>query len=120
MLIHADGNSNIVLGSCFDNKEFIKRANPDIILMNPPYNAKPKTIPDQYKTGWSASAKDGKEDPTKGLVFIHYLSDIIKEMNDERQDNNEDIKTVKLAVLLPLACAIGTSNIITAEKEALL
>ena len=120
MLIHADGNSNIVLGSCFDNKDFIKRANPDIILMNPPYNAKPKTIPDEYKTGWGTSAKDGKEDPTKGLVFIHYLSDIIKEMNDERQENNKDIKTVKLAVLLPLACAIGTSNIITAEKEALL
>ena len=38
MLIHGDGNSNIKFGSCFEMKEFIKKADPDIILMNPPYN----------------------------------------------------------------------------------
>ena len=120
MLIHGDGNSNIKFKSCFDCEDFIKQANPDIILMNPPYNAKPIGIPNKYKSNWSASAKDGKEDPTKGMVFIHFLSDVIKKMNDEREKNNQPIKTVKLAVLLPVASAIGTSNIITAEKKELL
>lgn len=115
MLIHSDGNSNIIHASCFDSADFIKKANPDIILMNPPYNAKPKSIPDVYKTNWGNSA-DGKEDPTKGLVFIHYLSDVIKQMNEE----NKTQKTVKLAALLPLQCAIGTSNIISEEKAAML
>lgn len=72
-----DGNSNIQFASLFDCKEFIESANPDIILMNPPYNAKPIGIPDTYKSSWG-SAKDGKEDPTKGLVFIQFISDVIK------------------------------------------
>ena len=63
MLIHGDGNSNIKFGSCFDVKGFIKDADPDIILMNPPYNAKPIGIPPKYKADWG-KAKDGKEDPT--------------------------------------------------------
>ena len=121
MLIHGDGNSNIKLGSCFDkdNKKFIKGADPNIILMNPPYNAKPRSIPDSYKSEWG-KAKDGKEDPTKGLVFVHYFSDVIKELNTERIKNGEQPKLVKLAVLLPLACAIGTGNLITKEKGVLL
>lgn len=119
MLIHGDGNSNIKLGSCFDNKAFIKVADPHIILMNPPYNAKPMGIPNKYKKNWGASA-DGKEDPTKGLVFVHYFSDVIKELNEERIKNGQEPKLVKLAVLLPLACAIGTGKLVTAEKEALL
>ncbi len=65
MLIHGDGNSNIVLASCFDCEDFIRKANPDVILMNPPYNAKPIGIPEKYKINWG-KAKDGKEDPTKG------------------------------------------------------
>lgn len=115
MLIHGDGNSNIKFGSCFDNAAFIMNADPDIILMNPPYNAKPIGIPEKYKKDWG-KAKDGKEDPTKGMVFIHFLSDIVKEMNDEREKNNQPKKTVKLAVLLPVSAAIGTSNLISAEK----
>ena len=119
MLIHGDGNSNIKFGSCFDCKSFIKNANPDIVLMNPPYNAKPIGIPEKYKKDWG-KAKDGKEDPTKGLVFIHYLSDVIAEMNKERENKNEPIKTVKLAVLLPVSAAIGTSAIIENEKSEML
>lgn len=119
MLIHGDGNSNIKFGSCFDCKSFIKNANPDIVLMNPPYNAKPIGIPEKYKKDWG-KAKDGKEDPTKGLVFIHYLSDVITEMNKERENKNEPIKTVKLAVLLPVSAAIGTSAIIENEKIEML
>ena len=121
MLIHGDGNSNIKLGSCFDkdNKKFIKEADPNIILMNPPYNAKPRSIPDYYKSEWG-KAKDGKEDPTKGMVFVHYFSDVIKELNSERVRNGKQPKLVKLAVLLPLACAIGTGSLIAKEKEVLL
>lgn len=119
MLIHGDGNSNIKFESCFKCKAFIKEANPDIILMNPPYNAKPIGIPDLYKKGWG-KAKDGKEDPTKGFVFVHFLSDVINEMNDERERNNEPIKTVKLAVLLPVSAAIGSNSILESEKIALL
>ena len=119
MLIHGDGNSNIKLGSCFDHKDFIKQADPNIILMNPPYNAKPIGIPNDYKAEWG-KAKDGKEDPTKGLVFVHYFSDVIKELNAERVKNGKQPKLVKLAVLLPLQCAIGSNNIIPIEKEALL
>ena len=70
MLIHGDGNSNIKLGSCFDYNDFIKEADPNIILMNPPYNAKPISIPASYKSEWG-NAKDGKEDPTKGMVFLN-------------------------------------------------
>lgn len=119
MLIHGDGNSNIKFGSCFDCKDFIKQADPDIILMNPPYNAKPIGIPATYKANWG-KAKDGKEDPTKGLVFIHYLSDIVQEMNEEREKNGLPRKTVKMAVLLPVSAAIGTKNVIQEEKIAML
>ena len=119
MLIHGDGNSNIKFGSCFDCKDFIKQADPGIILMNPPYNAKPIGIPAMYKANWGKS-KDGKEDPTKGLVFIHYLSDIVQEMNEEREKNGLPRKTVKMAVLLPVSAAIGTKNLIQEEKIAML
>lgn len=119
MLIHGDGNSNIKFGSCFDCKTFIKNADPDIVLMNPPYNAKPIGIPEKYKKDWG-KAKDGKEDSTKGLVFIHYLSDVIEEMNRDREAKGKRRKTLKLAVLLPVAAAIGTSTIIENEKIEML
>lgn len=119
MLIHGDGNSNIIYESCFASEKFIRDADPDIILMNPPYNAKPIGIPDLYKKEWG-KAKDGKEDPTKGLVFIHFLSDVIKRINDKKVKEGKALKPVKLAVLLPLACAIGTGSLITKEKETLL
>lgn len=119
MLIHGDGNSNIKFGSCFDQKEFIKKADPDIILMNPPYNAKPIGIPAKYKRNWG-NAKNGKEDPTKGLIFIHYLSDVIQEMNEERERKGIPPKTVKMAVLLPVSTAIGTKNILKEEKARML
>lgn len=120
MLIHGDGNSNIKFGSIFDSKKFIMEADPDIILMNPPYNAKPIGIPAAYKTTWTAKAKDGKEDPTKGFVFVHFISDVIKELNDLKEKAGKPTKQVKLAVLLPVAAAIGTSDIIEKEKIAML
>lgn len=120
MLIHGDGNSNIKFGSCFDNKEFIKEADPDIVLMNPPYNAKPIGIPKAYKKTWTVKERDGKEDPTKGFVFVQYISDVIKELNDEKERRGEARKEVKMAVLLPVSAAIGTSKRIAEAKADML
>ena len=78
MLIHGNGNSNIKKANLFESEGFIREANPDIILMNPPYNAKPITIPEKYKNKWKS---DVKEDPTKGFVFLKYISDTINKMN---------------------------------------
>lgn len=117
MLIHGDGNSNIKFGSCFEFGDFIKEANPDIILMNPPYNAKPINIPEKYRVGWT---KNASSDPTKGLVFVQYISDIIKELNDEQAKEIFPPKLVKMAVLLPMQCAIGNSNILKDVKSRLL
>lgn len=135
MLIHGDGNSNIKYGSCFDLRDFIKHSNPDVILMNPPYNAKPVNIPGSpkegrknkdenqdsfqinYKSTWD---KNASADPTKGLVFVEFISDIIRELNHERQEKNEQVKFVKMAVLLPMQCAIASSNIIKDVKKKLL
>ena len=122
MLIHGDGNSNIKFipkYGIFDpkGKTFLREADPDIILMNPPYNAKPINIPAKYKEGWKSEAK---EDPTKGLVFLKYISDVIKEMNNERVSLGKPIKEVKVAILLPVSAAIGTSNFISDMKKQLL
>ena len=117
MLIHGDGNSNIRKANLFDSEDFIREANPDIILMNPPYNAKPINIPISYKKKWKP---DAKEDPTKGLVFLKFISDIIKKINKERIKNDKAVKEVKLAILLPVSVAIGTSKIISDLKEELL
>ncbi|MBQ7179134.1 MAG: N-6 DNA methylase, partial [Victivallales bacterium] len=119
MLIHGDGNSNIKFDDCFKCKNFIIEASPDVILMNPPYNAKPIGIPAEYKKAWG-KATDGKEDPTKGLVFIHFLSDVVEIMNVCREKKGLPRKTVKLAVLLPVSTAIGSKEIIRDENMGLL
>ncbi|MBW9212425.1 MULTISPECIES: class I SAM-dependent DNA methyltransferase [Terrabacteria group] len=120
MLIHGDGNSNIKLGSLFDMEDFFVNANPDIILMNPPYNAKPRSIPDKYKAGWNSKQKDGKEDPTKGFVFAEFISDCLKNINDTRINNGQSKKEIKLAILLPVAAAIGSNSVLQAAKENML
>lgn len=119
MLIHGDGNSNIEFGNLFESKNFVHEADPDIVLMNPPFNAKPIGIPNQYKTNWG-KAKDGKEDPTKGMVFVQFISDCVLEANKTRQRNNQSTKTVKMAVILPVAAAIGASNLLKDTKQRLL
>lgn len=119
MLIHGDGNSNIEFGSLFDSKKFFHQAVPDIILMNPPFNAKPIGIPDRYKTNWGQS-KNGKEDPTKGMVFVQFISDCVAEANAVRMRNNQSTKTVKMAVILPVAAAIGANKILKDAKQRLL
>lgn len=122
MLIHGDGNSNIKFipkYGIFDSKgeAFLREADPDIILMNPPYNAKPINIPTEYKKGWKS---DAKEDPTKGLVFLKHISNVIKSMNNDRVSMGKPIKEVKVAILLPVSAAIGTSSFISDMKKTLL
>lgn len=68
MLIHGDGNSNIIQGSMFDNELWIKNAHIDTVLMNPPYNATRKQSQKEYVKTWS---KKVTTDPSKG--FIMYI-----------------------------------------------
>ena len=104
MLIHSDGNSNIVQGSCFDEvPRFIAdgvRFN--VVLMNPPYNAMVKQVPKEYSKTWGAN----KQDPSKGLFFVKFILD---QMNRNGMQG-------RLAVLLPMACAIGNSSLISQMK----
>lgn len=107
MLIHSDGNSNIINGSCFDYADWIKAANPDVILMNPPYNASKKYMPKEYTDCWSDKQK---EDPTKGLYFVNYICETLNSID----------KQAILAVLLPLQCAIGNSKELKNYKNKIL
>lgn len=107
MLIHSDGNSNVRQGSCFDLADWIKEAKPNVILMNPPYNGQRIHLPKSYVNTWS---KDKKEDPSKGLYFVKYIADTLNSINHQ----------AKLAVLLPVACAIGTSGEIARLKREIL
>lgn len=108
MLIHSDGNSNIVQGSCFDEvPQFISdgvRFN--VVLMNPPYNAMAKQVPEEYAKTWGKS----KQDPSKGLYFVKF---ILEQMNRNNMQG-------KLAVLLPMACAIGNNTIMRKIKNSIL
>lgn len=107
MLIHSDGNSNIRQGSCFALADWIKDAKPNVILMNPPYNGQRIHLPASYVDTWG---RDKKEDPSKGLYFVKYIADTLNSFNHQ----------AKLAVLLPVACAIGTSGEIAKLKREIL
>lgn len=108
MLIHSDGNSNIVKGSCFDEvpRFMADGVRFNIVLMNPPYNAMQKQVPENYRKTW----KDNKQDPSKGLYFVKFILD---QMNMNNMQG-------RLAVLLPMACAIGNSSLMTAMKNDIL
>ena len=103
MLIHGDGNSNIVNDSCFNRYQWIKDAQIDRVLMNPPYNAQKKHCKEEYVKTWGSTQK---EDPSKGFHFVYEIA--------------EQMKSGKLAVLLPMQCAIGTSSEIRKYKELML
>ena len=107
MLIHSDGNSNIKKGSCFNLKKWIQDNKPNVILMNPPYNAQRKHVPESFANTWKDNKK---EDPTKGLFFVKFIADTLNEIH---------IKA-KMAVLLPVACAIGSSKEIEYCKKHML
>jgi type I restriction enzyme M protein len=103
MLIHGDGNSNIHNGSCFDMEKDVKGWKINTVLMNPPYNGTRKTMPKDYVKTWGSKTK---QDPSKGMYFVKWAADTVK--------------TGKMAVLLPMACAIGTSGEISSIKKELL
>lgn len=107
MLIHSDGNSNIRQGSCFALTDWIKEAKPNVILMNPPYNGQRVHLPTNYVRTWAANKK---EDPSKGFYFVKYIADTLNSINQQ----------ATLAVLLPVACAIGTSGEISKIKGKIL
>lgn len=110
MLIHGDGNSNIVQGSCFTEvPNFIKNGVKfNVILMNPPYNATAKqSDPDFVKSDkWGTN----KIDPSKGLQFLRFALD---QMNEAGLQG-------KLAILLPMAAAIGNSAVMKEMKAHIL
>jgi len=102
MLIHSDGNSNIVQGSCFKVDNYID-ARVNVVLMNPPYNAQRKHSDENYTKTWNSSIK---EDPSKGFHYVYEIA--------------EKVQTGRLAVLLPMQCAIGTDADIKLYKKKML
>lgn len=130
MLIHGDGNSNVVLdlnAGCFALRDWIQSNNINVVLMNPPYNAKPIDIPKVIKdsnnqvvytvhgSNWTAKQENGKADPSKGFCFVNYIADCIGKNADGTVRQG-----AKLLCLLPLACAIGSKKPIAFEKERIL
>lgn len=104
MLIHGDGNSNIVCGSCFDKDHWISNTQADVVLMNPPYNASKAQVDENYAKEWGKSATD----PSKGLYFVYRIAELVKE------------KKGKLVTLLPMQCVVGNSGIIQYYKREML
>ena len=102
MLIHGDGNSNIRQGSCFDLADWEDKG-ANVVLMNPPYNATRVHCKPDYVNTWK---KDTKEDPSKGFHFAYEIA--------------HRAKQGKLAVLLPMQCAIGSSSEIQRFKRLML
>ena len=107
MLIHGDGNSNIVHKSCFDPtiKQWVKAAKIQVVLMNPPFNAPRANFPESYTDTWGPRNID---DPSSGFYFVYHTANLVKENNG------------KLITLLPFSCAIGNSATIKEYKKKML
>ena len=104
MLIHGDGNSNVVQASMFDRAEWIQDKNINIVLMNPPYNATKKFCDPQYIKTWGSKKK---EDPSKGFHFVEWVARHMP-------------STCKIAVLLPMQAAIGNTGDVKKFKKKML
>jgi type I restriction-modification system DNA methylase subunit len=104
MLIHGDGNSNVVQDSMFNRANWIADNNINIVLMNPPYNATKKCCDPKYTEHWDAKKK---EDPSKGLHFVEWVARHVPSM-------------CKIAVLLPMQAAIGNSSEVKEFKKKML
>lgn len=104
MLIHGDGNSNVVQDSMFKRAKWIEDNNINIVLMNPPYNATKKCCDPIYTKEWDAKKK---EDPSKGLHFVEWVARHVP-------------STCKMAVLLPMQAAIGNSGDVKDFKKKML
>ena len=104
MLIHGDGNSNIIQDSMFNKGKWITDANIDVILMNPPYNATKKSCDPVYTKKWASKVT---QDPSKGLHFVEWVA---RQVTGQGEDKTIKNKTAKIAVLLPMQAAIGNSK----------
>lgn len=92
MLLHGNSDFNIHQGDCFKLGEWIESKPINTVLMNPPYNATLRDCDPSMIYRWSGKS----EDPTSGLHFVYYIA--------------SKVKRGKLAVLLPMQCAIGDSD----------
>lgn len=119
MMLHGISSDSIRLASTFDCFEYLVTLGASVYTMNPPYNAIASMIPEKYRIKWG-KMKDAKEDPTKGLVFVQFISDVVKERNRRRCEQGLTPETARLAVLLPVAVARGTTEVIRQTKEDLL
>ena len=99
MLIHGDGNSNIKCKSCFDSGDWIKKADIDVVLMNPPYNASKNQVAESFSATWTKSCTD----PSKGFCFVEFIA--------------EKVGKGRLVTLLPMACAITAPDKKGKEKK---
>jgi type I restriction-modification system DNA methylase subunit len=104
MLIHGDGNSNVVQDSMFNRAKWIEDSDINIVLMNPPYNATRKCCDIDYTKKW---ANNKKEDPSKGFHFVEWVARHVS-------------PHCKMAVLLPMQAAIGNSGDIKDFKKKML
>lgn len=104
MLIHGDGNSNVVQDSMFNRGRWIEESHINIVLMNPPYNATKKCCDPEYTKDWDYKKK---EDPSKGLHFVEWVARHVP-------------STCKMAVLLPMQAAIGNSGDVQKFKKRML
>ncbi len=104
MLIHGDGNSNVVQDSLFNKGKWIEDNNINIVLMNPPYNATKKFCNPDYTKNWTSKKK---EDPSKGFHFVEWVAKHVSPL-------------CKMAVLLPMQAAIGSSNDVKEFKKKML
>lgn len=114
MLIHGDGNSNIIQASMFNKGKWITDANVDVVLMNPPYNATKKCCDPDYVKKWSSKVT---QDPSKGLHFVEWVA---RQVTGQGKDEAIKNKTAKIAVLLPMQAAIGNSKETKSLKKKLL
>lgn len=102
MLIHGDGNSNIIAASCFEKEKWIKNSDIHLVLMNPPYNASKAQVEEKYAKTWGKTSTD----PSKGFYFVKFVADCINKG--------------RLITLLPLSCAIATNGVIAQFKRSML
>ncbi len=104
MLIHGDGNSNVVQDSIFNKGKWIENNDINVVLMNPPYNATKKFCNSEYTKNWNSKKK---EDPSKGFHFVEWTARHVSPL-------------CKMAVLLPMQAAIGSSADVKEFKKKML
>lgn len=105
MLIHGDGNSNVINASMFDRAKWIENAKINTVLMNPPYTASKKQCnPEYIKDYERRNGKFPKIDPSKGWHYVKWIADHVD-------------KHAKMAVLLPMQAAIGSNKEIKIFKK---